>query len=104
MAIQIDVKPEDIDEMVRDAVINAGLGKLIADVLGKQIDITGYNSPVKKEIDAFIARTARAIIEEKFKDEVVAEVTKQLSEVINNDVIANATRKVVDEMSTRGRH
>lgn len=100
MAIQLDIKPEDIDAMVRDAVLKAGFGKLINDLLAKATNPQEtYNNPFKQTIDSFIAGVVRELLTAKYKDEIVATVAAKLSEQLTTEHLGKMADRIVYEVT-----
>ena len=103
MALEINIKPEDIERMVKDSIMQAGFGaavtKAIAGVFG------GYNNPVEAELKTYVAGVCRELIKEKYADQIRAAVAKHIEATVTEEIIekttSGAVKKMVDAASDR---
>lgn len=96
-SMQIEIKAEDVERMVRDELVKAGLGKVIVDTIAKTL--TGYNSPVEDAIKRYVGEVAGRMLREMFEPLIVDSVTAALKAKVTSDfvdkVVAAATDKMV---------
>lgn len=83
--LNIEIKPEDIEKLVKETFINTALGKTINDTLGKVLG--GYNSPLEEAIKQIVRKMAIELIEERYKDRVREAVVKAIEARITNELI-----------------
>lgn len=60
--IQIDVKPEDIESAVKDAIINSSLGKFLEKAVREALNSYNFSRAVEEAIQRSLIEQAREII------------------------------------------
>jgi hypothetical protein len=87
MALEIEIKPEHIDEMVRSAIMSAGLGKMINDMLGAALRSGSYNNPVENALRSAVQSIAADLIETRFKESITGAVTVMVEKIVTKEAI-----------------
>jgi len=84
MAIEITIKPEDVDALVKDALVKSSVGKLIADTIAAATKPGSYNNPVEHAVTAFLKQQVeevlRTVYREQLRTAVVAALAKFLTD------------------------
>jgi len=88
--MKIEINADDIEKLVREELVKAGLGKVIAE--GVQKALSGYDSPVEKALKEYMAEVARRLIREHF----TASIEESIMAHIRAKVTAEAIEKIVD--------
>lgn len=95
--VNVDIKPEDINQMVSSAVLKSALG----DAIKKQIDeaIAGLNkswdNPLKKTVDTFVNNIVHEILVREHKDTIAQIVREQITQ----DTIQKICQKAWDKLT-----
>lgn len=63
MDFKIDVKPEDIEAAVKDAIINSALGKYMKDAVHKALNDYRFTNAIEEVIRNIMVQEARKMIE-----------------------------------------
>lgn len=74
--MQIEIKPEDIDNIVKQAILQSAVGKTIEEAIKKAL--TGYDNPVDKAIKELVGTFARQLIDEKYRAAVTVLVAEHI--------------------------
>lgn len=94
--MNINVTPEDVDQMVKHALLEAGIGKAITLAIHKAL--TGCNSPVEAELSKYISEVTRELIREKFQAEVRSSLQASVEKNITKDVIDSAVNASMEKV------
>lgn len=94
--MEITLKPEDVDQLVRDTIVKAGIGKTITEAVHKAL--TGYNSPVEEQLKAYIGRVARELIEGLYADQIKASVAAEIEKRITKELIDTTVAKAMEKI------
>lgn len=86
--MEIQITPNDVDQIVKDAIIKSVIG----DTIQKHVAaaLSGYDSPVKKAVATVVNDVARELIEEKAPTGFPARAWTQQEK--------NDLRQVIEEM------
>lgn len=63
MAFQIDVKPEDIEAAVKDAIIKSSLGEFLNKAVRSALHNYGFTNAIEEVIKNILVQEARKMIE-----------------------------------------
>lgn len=95
--IQIDIKPDDIDKLVKEAIMKSALGdaitKSISSVLGNS-----YNNPIETAIKQYVIEVSGKVLREQYESQVREAVTKFIAEKVNGEMLKTVTEAVVTKM------
>lgn len=94
--MELEIKPEDIDRFVKEAVLKSALGKTISDALAKLF--AGYNSPIDDAIKQHVRFIADEVIREKFTGTIRAAIVAHVEKKVTPEIIDEITSKSVDKM------
>ncbi len=99
--MNIDIKPEDIDVYVKEAIIKSSIGKIIKDGATKYMQeclSTSYDSPVKHMVRSIIRDMLEKELSKPENEKIILdEFTKQF----NEEIIYNVIRGAIDSISLR---
>lgn len=96
MGLELNIKPEDIERLVKDSIMQAGFGKAVTEAINKAL--SGYNNPVDEEIKRYVGQVAADLIREKYADEVRAAVTRHIEAKVTSELIDKMTDETVQRM------
>lgn len=101
--IEVNMKPEDIDELVRQTILKSGIGTAIEKAIRESLG--GYNSPVNEAVKRVVVETLYAMLhEEPWREQIKtavrtaleAHVSKETLEAIANASISKIERAAAD--------
>lgn len=98
---QIDIKPEDINKAVSEAIIKSTFGERFSKSFSDAINtaLTGYDSPVKKMAQDEVTKAIReALQNEPWKTKVQEMIAKYLTVDYVEKVMGNALNKAMKEL------
>lgn len=102
MAIELNITPEDIDQIVKTSLIEAGLGKAISNAVADSL--SGYDNPIKNATRYYVGRLAEKMIEELYGEQLRSAVKEKLAEYFTSETIDNlATRTIREVVSAASR-
>jgi uncharacterized membrane-anchored protein YjiN (DUF445 family) len=84
--LTIDIKPEDIDRLVKEAVTKSMIGTAIQATVSKVL--SGYDSPIDKAIKDVVSTVALQLMREKFG--------ALISEIVAGEMERKVTKEVLD--------
>src|SRR3569832_55593 len=87
MSIEVTIKPEDIDALVRDAIMKSSFGKLIDDTIKTVTKAGSYNNPIENAIKEFYSQQALKVLNEVMRDRIVESIRASLSEKLTDEWI-----------------
>lgn len=94
--MQIEIKSEDIEKMVREELIKAGIGKVIVEGVHKAL--TGYNNPVDTAIKLYVGEVAAKVIREHYAAQIDEAIVKTIREMMTPELIDKVTDATVKKM------
>lgn len=96
MAIELSITPEDVEAIVKDALIKAGLGKAISDGVKKAL--SGYESPVDKEVKLYVGEVAATLIKEKYAEQIKASVSAAIEARVTKEFLDKTVADTITKM------
>lgn len=87
--MQIDIKPDDVDAMVKDALLKSSFGKIIQETMAKAF--SGYDNPFERQIKAVVGEMCGQILREKY--------TTQIRELVSSHIEKNVTQELLQKMT-----
>lgn len=94
--MELNIKPEDIDNLVKDALLKSAFGKTINEAVTKMF--SGYNNPMESELRKLVTSIVAEILNEKHKEQTVKHVSEYVSKAVSEDVLQKITDKVVSNI------
>jgi len=97
MEVNVDIKKEDIEKHLVEAIINSSLGEELKNVCDDALkDLTGFNSPLKRSIEKTVGNVIDNFVRTTYKEVIEAEVKKCMTE----EVVADIARKAWEKLSS----
>jgi flagellar biosynthesis/type III secretory pathway protein FliH len=96
MAFELNITAEDIDQIVKDSIMKAGFGKAVEAGITKAL--SGYDSPIEKQLKSLVSEVARTLIEEKYMASIKLAVAKAVEEKITPDLIDKTVSAAMSKM------
>lgn len=96
--MEINIKPEEIDKYVKDAIINSTVGRIISEKVEKNMkDIVErkWDNPIDDLIKHIIRDTVREFLH---KSENIIIIEKAVQEKFTAQFVGDAIQKVVDRL------
>lgn len=87
MTIEVNIKPDDIDALVRDAIMKSSLGKLIDDTIKTVTKAGAYNNPIEEAIKKFYSDQTYKVLNELMHDKIVDALRIALAEKLTDEWI-----------------
>jgi hypothetical protein len=100
----VDLKPEDVDRFVKEALLKSTLGETITTTFNANFNkiLSGWDSPVDKLLKEIIAERFREFLNQPENKLKIAEATaKVLTDEYLNKVISYAVEKTKEYMADR---
>lgn len=94
--MNIEIKPEDVDALVKDALLKAGIGKAITEAVAKVF--SGYDSPIDRELKKYISEVASGLIRDKYGSLIREATAKCIEEKVTTQIIESTTSAAVEKM------
>jgi len=94
--MNLNLSPEDVDKIVKQAILNAGVTKAITDAVVKCLQ--AYNSPVEAAVKDYVSSLTQEIIRENHSEEVKAAVVAAVAERLTKEFIGKVTDETLDKM------
>ncbi len=100
--MEITIKPDDVDKLVREAILKSALGEGIAKAVKDLLTPgNGYRAtPVEDAIKSYVGKIANEVLAEIYADQIRAEVTKQLAEKVTPQMIEELSSGSIQRMLT----
>lgn len=94
--MNINITPEDVDALVKDALLKAGIGKAITEAVAKTL--SGYNNPIDENLKRYVGEVAGELIREKFSAQIKVAVAAQIEAKVTHELIETVTCAATDKM------
>jgi len=98
--MSLDIKSDDINRYVADAIIKSAIGDAVKEQVGKAIDKlkVSYDNPLEKIIQAEVARIVSQMIQDEYKDAIKAKVVEIATEKTTDALVGAIVGKAFDEV------
>ena len=96
MGLEINIKPEDVEIYVKEALIKSGIGKSISE--GVSASLRGYDSPVEKAIKKYVGEIAESLIRDKYSEQIKQLVQEKIATMVTDDLLKTIADKTIDTM------
>lgn len=94
--LTLEIKPEDVDQLVKEAVTRSLIGKTVTDAIAKAMG--GYNSPIDEAVKKVCATVTAQLLEEKYKQSIHDAITKALADKVTAQFLDTIVGAVIDKM------
>lgn len=95
--MELTIKPEDVDQIAKDAIMRSIIGKTISEAVAKAL--SGYDNPVdrviKEVIHAFAVELIAAKYGEMIKVSVIAYMESKITKELVDRMVADASNKLL---------
>lgn len=97
MEINVEIKPEQINEAVTNAIIESAIGKHLREVIQKQLKMldTSYNNPIEPVVKEIIHKEISKLIQETYGEMIRQKVKEQLTEEFVTELVAKLWERFI---------
>lgn len=91
--MEIEIKPDDIDKYIKDAIIKSSIGKNVIDAINKAIKdlFGGYNNPIERFVSEEIKIMVNQYMNsEDIKPKILEAIAKGLAPETITLIVSNA--------------
>jgi hypothetical protein len=97
--MQIDIKPDDIDRLVKDAIMKSALGEAISKTIRERIEDRSTWSPIASAVgDRLKAIALEVLDQEPFKSQIEAAVRDRIQSFLTGEALAEAVKALASRM------
>jgi hypothetical protein len=97
--MNIEIKPEDIDKIVKDAILNSSLGSIITDIVKECLDPRNiYRSGMVNVIESVVRETTKNILRDQHYDKLVSAINEGLEKKLTPKYFNKIVDKVLQEI------
>lgn len=95
--MKIEINAEQVDQLVRDTILKAGIGKAIEGAVSRAFGNT-YDNPIEKELKSYITTVVRKLLETEFKDKVDMAVREAIAAKLTEPIVAKLAEATIDKI------
>lgn len=102
--MQIEFKPEDIDQYVKETLIKSSIGTALQKSIQETIStcLTGWNSPIRGIVEKYIAEVVKQYISEPENyDKIKLAVAKHVTPEAIETVVQMGLKKLQEQYNNR---
>lgn len=96
--IEVNITPQDIDNLVKESILKAGLGTSLQKVINESLAVNSYNSPIKKAVEEYVLKVCTELVRDKYADAVKLSVSKAIEAMVTKEIIDEVVDKSVKKM------
>lgn len=98
--MEITIKPEDVDKLVRDAILTAGIGKVITEQVAAALKVNSYSRDgfIENAIKTYIQSVCAEVIRDGYGEQIKAAVTALVQEKVTPVVIEKIATEAVEKL------
>jgi hypothetical protein len=102
--MQISLTPEQVDTLVREAILQSGLVKTIEGAIAKALG--GYDSPVDKAVKDYVSVVLRDLLKTHYKEQVEAAVRAAIDARLTKEILDTVAEAAIQkiERAAEGRY
>lgn len=104
MAIEITIKPEEIDELVKQSITKSMFGSVIEKSVQDALRVGSYNNPIDVAVSQLVTTIARQILAEKFQTQIHEAVAKAIQARVTTEFIDGLVAAAVEKMVKETRY
>jgi hypothetical protein len=104
MTIEVNIKKEDIEKFVQEALLKSAIGETINEAIKKSVTSTSYydkNSPIQQAVDNFIRQQAGILIRENYSETIISQVKVGIEERFTAEKIKQVVDRAVDDVTAK---
>jgi len=94
--MEINVTPEDVDALVKNALLKASIGKAVSAAVNKMF--TAYNNPIDEHLRQFVGEVARDLIREKFSQQIKEAVACHVEAKVTQELVLGVVDRSINKM------
>ena len=95
--LSIEIKPEDLDKIVKDAVCKSLVGQAFETAIEKVF--SGYDNPIEKELKNIAGNIAREVISEKYSEVIKEMIISHLESKVKEETLQRTVNSVTDKLA-----
>lgn len=99
--MQLNMTPEDIDELVKQTILKSGIGKAIEQAVSKSLG--GYDSPIDRAVKEVVTQQIVLLLQTEYKDKVEASVRKAIEARITDDILEKIAGAAISKIESAAR-
>lgn len=92
--MEINITPENIDALVKEAILKSAFGSTVAENLEKCF--TGYDNPFKRVMEQTVMEITRKVLKEQFGGHIETIVKVKIEAILTDEVIEKLAENVTD--------
>lgn len=96
MAIEINLKPEDVENLVRDSIMKSGFGAAVTKALSNVLG--GYNSPIEAELKAYVTTIVRDLLATQYGEQIKTAVIETMRTKVTDEILKKFTDTAIDKI------
>lgn len=96
--MEIDVKPEDINRIVADAVAKSAIGQHVRSAVEKALNdlAKSYQNPYDEAIKSIVTAEVRRVVEQEFGTAIREKAAQRVRDSLTDTVLAGIAEKAVN--------
>jgi len=102
MEIHLDIKPEDINREVTQAIVNSAFGSTLKDSINetiKRFSGTNYwSSTMETHVTNELHKIVSNMVRDQYSDKIREQVAKHLTPDFINEIVSKSVAKVIKSM------
>lgn len=95
--MQINLTPDDVDTLVKDTILKAGIGKVITDAVARTLGAS-YNNPIDDALKRYIGTVVGQLLETDFKVQVDAAVRAAIEERLTAPIMQKMSEAAIQKI------
>lgn len=96
MTIEINFKPEDIEQFVKDSLLKSSIGKAIQDQVNRAIG--GYSDAVGQAVSQLVKQMTIEIINEKYRDQIKTSIISVIEKKLTQELVDKTVMNVMEKL------
>lgn len=100
--MDIQITPDDVQTMVKDAILKAGIGKLISEKVNETLR-SNYSNPIDHAVKAFVSELAVSLIRDKYAASITEMVRVEIEARITKEMLQKFIETAVQKLERAAR-
>ena len=95
--MEINLKPEDIDNLVKETILKSMIGGVIVESIKKALNLDNWDNPVDAAIKMHVRQIAMEVFTDEYKEEIRGIVKAAIEKRISSEVLHEVVDKFLLE-------
>lgn len=96
--MKIEINSEQVEQLVHDTILKAGIGKAIQEAVVRTISASPYNNPIDEALKRYIVTVVEAMMKTEFREQIDAAVREAIKQRIDAKTLETLSGAAIEKI------